>query len=82
MPPLPPPVPPPLELTITKHYSADILMDDLRIQLQTLSTNLNSDESVSLRDVVEYLQELPKVARSLYAKADHLGEMDPCHASN
>ena len=53
--------------TITKQYSSDILMADLRIQLQTLSTTLNSDDSVSLRDVVKYLGQFPKVAQSLYA---------------
>ena len=54
--------------TTVKLYSADILMADLRIQLQTWSTNLNCDDSVSLHDVVKYLQEVPKVAQSLCAE--------------
>ena len=58
--------------TSVKLYSANILVADLRIQLQTLSTNLNCDDSVSLHDVVKYLQELPKVARSLCAEVNTL----------
>ena len=52
--------------TITERYSADMHMANLRIQLQTLSTNLDTD--VSLGNVVKYLQGLPKVGRSLYSE--------------
>ena len=41
-------------------------MANLRIQLQTLSTNLGTD--VSLGNMVKYLQGLPKVGRSLYSE--------------
>ena len=42
------------------------IWQNLRIQLQTLSTNLGTD--VSLGNVVKYLQGLPKVGRSLYSE--------------
>ena len=38
--------------TITEHYSPDIHMANLRMQLQTLSTNLNPDDNVSQHYVV------------------------------
>ena len=52
--------------TITERYSGDMHMDNLRIQLQTLCTNL--DTEVSLDNVIKYLQGLPKVGRSLYSE--------------
>ncbi len=52
--------------TITERYSTDMHMANLRIQLQTLSTNLDTD--ASLGNVVKYLQGLPKVGRSLYSE--------------
>ena len=46
---------------------------NLRLQLQTLSTNLGTD--VSLGNVVKYLQGLPKVGRSLYSEVITLVEL-------
>ena len=46
--------------TITEHYSPDIHMANLKMQLPTLSTNLNPDNNVSLHYVVKYLQDCPR----------------------
>lgn len=51
---------------ITERYSSDIDTANLMTQLQVLCTNLDGD--VSLKDVVEYLQELPKACRSLFSE--------------
>ena len=53
---------------IRERYSRDIHIDNPKIQLQTLQTNLDPHDDVSLHNVVKYLQGLPKVARSLYSE--------------
>ena len=53
-------------ITVAKHYSADMNMADLKTQLQTLSTNMESD--VSLGNVMKFFQEVPSAGRTLYSE--------------
>lgn len=51
---------------ITERYSPDKDTANLKLQLQILSTNLDSD--VLLDNVTNYLQELPRVGRALFSE--------------
>ena len=53
---------------IRERYSCDIHIDNLKIQIQTLWTNLDPHDDASLHNVVKYIQNLPKVARLLYSE--------------
>ena len=52
---------------ISEHYSADIDINNLKVQLLTLSTNLDNSE-VTLANVVKYLQGLSREGRTLYSE--------------
>lgn len=53
-------------ITVSKHYSADINMADLKTQFQTLSTNIEGD--VSLGSLMKFLRDVPKAGRTLYSE--------------
>ena len=53
---------------ISERYANDINTPNLKIQLQTLSTNLETHSDVSLGSVVTYLQGLPRIGRTLTQK--------------
>ena len=53
---------------ITEHYGADLSTDDLKVQLLTLSTNLDTSSDISLPDVLRFLRELPAAGRVLYSE--------------
>ena len=53
---------------ISERYANDINTPNLKIQLQTLSTNLETHSDVSLGSVVTYLQGLPRIGRTLYSE--------------
>lgn len=52
---------------ICQYYTADIHVDNLEVQLTTLSTNMDSN-NVTLETVVNYLQGLSSVGRTLYSE--------------
>ena len=58
--------------TKSERYSADIDIANLKIQLQTLSINMNCDLDVTVENVVKYLRELSPVGRSLYSEVTTL----------
>ena len=53
---------------VTEHYGADLSTDDLKVQLLTLSTNLNTNSDISLPNVLRFLRELPAAGRDLYSE--------------